>query len=346
MITIRDVALRAGVSQATASRALSGAGSASPATVDAVRQAAADLGYRVNKAARSLRTQRTDTIGLLVSDVRNPFFSDLAYAIEQAAAEHRIGVITTNADERPDQQDAALRALAAQRVDGLIVVPQGGGRLHLPHLPVVMVDRRAPGVDAPVVQSDNATGSRQMIDHLVGLGHRDIALISGPRSASSGRDRLEASLAALAAHGCTPRPEWVVEGDFQEGSGHLAAAQLLDAPERPTAIFAGDNLMAVGALVEARRRGLRIGRDIALVCFDDTRWFPLLDPPMTVVAQDVAALGHQAFATLRARMTGQPVDDVLIPTELVVRGSCTTALIPGDAHGQPLEDAMTTRSAP
>lgn len=331
MPTIRDVAAHAGVSQATASRALTGAGPVSAHAVEAVRRAADELGYRVNKAARSLRTQRTDTVGLLVSDVRNPFFSDLAYVIEQAAAAEGISVITMNADEKAERQEAALRTLAAQRVDGLIVVPQGGSSLALPaDLPVVLLDRRGDGApdELPVVQSDNVLGSRQMIEHLVQLGHRDIALIAGPQSSSSGRERLAASLAALAEHGCSPSRDRVVEGDFQEASGNAAAASLLDASTRPTAIFAGDNLMAVGALVEAHRRGLRIGHDIALVSFDDTRYFPLLDPPLTVVAQDVDRLGAAAFTTLRSLMHGDSVTDVVVPTHLVVRGSGTTAQIP------------------
>lgn len=331
MSTIRDVAARAGVSQATASRALTGSGPTSPAAREAVRAAADELGYRVNKAARALRTQRTDTIGLLVPDVRNPFFSDLAYVVEQAAAAEGISVITMNADERPDRQEAALRTLAAQQVDGLIVVPQGGASTSTSSdLPVVLLDRRGPDSDpqTPLVQSDNALGARQVIEHLVGLGHRDIALIAGPQSASSGRERLEASLVTLAEHGCAPAPEWIVEGDFQEGSGHRAAAQLLDADRQPSAIFAGDNLMAVGAIAETRRRGLRIGRDVALVSFDDTRWFPLTDPPITAVAQDVERLGSEAFRTLRSLLTGAPAHDVVVPTRLVVRQSSTTDSIP------------------
>ncbi|GAA5165584.1 LacI family DNA-binding transcriptional regulator [Ornithinimicrobium tianjinense] len=329
MATIRDVAARAGVSVATASRALNGSGPASPGTVELVRRAADDLGYRVNKAARSLRTQRTDTIGLLLSDVRNPFFSDLAYVIEQAAAADHVSVITMNADERTDRQEAALRSLATQRVDGLIVVPQGGATLEVPTgMPLVLLDRRVDGSPAPVIQSDNELGSRQMIDHLVELGHRDIALVAGPQSSSSGRERLAACLAALEGHGCTPRPEWIVEGDFQERSGHVAAAALLDTTPRPTAVFAGDNLMAVGVLSEARKRGLRIGEDIAVVSFDDSRWFPLLDPPMTAVAQDVESLGLAAYRALKDLVAGRPSGDVVVPTRLVVRRSCTTSSIP------------------
>lgn len=324
MVTIRDVAARAGVSQATASRALTGSAPASAGAVAQVRAAADALGYRANRAARSLRTHRTGTVGLLISDVRNPFFSELSYVIEQVAAEQDIAIITTNADERVERQSDSLRALTMQQVDGLIVVPQGGAALDAvaENVPVVLLDRRVPGVDAPVVYSDNRTGAQLMIDHLVGLGHTDIALISGPQATSTGRDRLNAALERLANRGCEPRAECLVEGDFQLASGYRAAAHLLDLPVRPSAIFAGDNLMAFGALQAIRERGLRIGQDMALVSFDDTDWFPLLQPPMTVVSQDVHALGTRAFDTLQACMDGQDTQDSRIPVQLLVRGSC------------------------
>lgn len=329
MATIRDVAMRAGVSQSTASRALTGAAPAATATVERVRAAADELGYQVNRAARSLRTNRTGTIGLLISDVRNPFFSELVYAVEQAAARADIAVITTNADERIERQADSLRALTLQQVDGLIVVPQGGSALDdVPDdIPLVLLDRRVDGVRAPVVGSDNASGAALMIDHLVGLGHRDIALISGPQATSTGQERLAAALARLEHHGCPPRKECLVEGDFQLASGRAAAGELLDLPQPPAAIFACDNLMAFGAVQAVRERGLRVGNDIALVSFDDTAWFPLLDPPMTVVSQDVHALGVRAFETLRDRIAGQPTQDSCLPVRLLVRGSCGTPTI-------------------
>ncbi|NYH77628.1 LacI family transcriptional regulator [Actinopolyspora biskrensis] len=324
VVTIRDVAARAGVSQATASRALTGSDSVSAGAVAQVQAAVDELGYRTNRAARSLRTHRTDTIGLLISDVRNPFFSELSYAIEQAAAEQGIAVITTNADERVERQTDSLRALTMQQVDGLIIVPQGGGAFEeiSEDIPVVLLDRRVTGADAPVVHSDNRAGSQLMIDHLVGLGHTDIALISGPQATSTGQERFAAAIERLHGHGCGPREDCLVEGDFQLASGYRAATRLLDLPRRPSAIFAGDNLMAFGALQAIREQGLRIGHDVALVSFDDTDWFPLLDPPMTVISQDVHALGMRAFDTLQARMDGQDAQDACLPVRITVRGSC------------------------
>lgn len=324
MVTIRDVARDAGVSQATASRALSGTGSVSPEARERVHRAAEVLGYQVNKAARALRTQRTDTIGLLIPDVRNPFFAELAYVIEQAAGVHGTAVITMSADEDADRQADALRVLVRQQVDGLIVAPQGEQSIAplSGNLPLVYVDRDVADRRGPLVSSDNAGGAEQMIDHLVARGHHEIALITGPQTTTTGRTRRAAALSRLAAHGCTPPPEWVQEGDFQLESGRRGAAAILTADRRPTAIFAGDNLMAVGALLELREHGLRVGRDIALTGFDDEPWFMVLDPPLTVVAQDVPLLGRTALDSLRQVIAGRDVADSTIPVHLHVRESC------------------------
>ena len=323
MTTIRDVARRAGVSQATASRALSGRGPVSPDALERVRAAAHALGYQVNKAARSLRTQRTDTIGLLIPDVRNPFFSELAYVVEEAAGEHGLAVITMSADEDAALEARALTVLMRQQVDGLIVAPRDEHAFAQVHsVPVVFVDRGGEAHGIPVVRSDNDGGAALMVDHLVERGHRDIALITGPQSITTGRARLESAARRLEHHGRSPRPEWIQEGDFQLESGRRAAAALLDSDRLPTAVFAGDNLMAVGALLELQERGVHIGRDIALTAFDDAPWFPLLDPPLTVVAQDVPRLGRVALESLLCLMGGGEATDVVVPVRLEVRSSC------------------------
>lgn len=332
VVTIRDVARRAGVSQATASRALSGAGPVSPDARERVRRAAEVLGYQVNKAARSLRTRRTDTIGLLIPDVRNPFFAELAYVIEQTAGRHGMAVITMSADEDHDRQAEALQVLVRQQVDGLIVAPQGDRPVEsaVGNIPLVYVDRDVAGRQAPLACSDNDRAAVMMIDHLVSRGHRKIALITGPQITATGRIRKEASLRRLAEHGYSPDPSWVQEGDFQLDSGRRATAEILATERRPTAVFAGDNLMAVGALLELRDRGLRAGRDIALASFDDAPWFTVLDPPLTVVAQDVAGLGRCALDSLRDVIAGREVADTTTPVELRVRDSCQMPTGPHD----------------
>lgn len=331
MTTIRDVAELAGVSQATASRALSGRGPVSPDALERVRAAALNLEYQVNKTARALRTQRTDTIGLLIPDVRNPFFAELAYVIEQEAATRGLAVITISADEDAELEARALGVLIRQQVDGLIVAPRNDETfLAAAHLPTVFVDRGRAGLGIPVVRSDDEDGVAQMIDHLVTIGHRDIAIITGPRKITTGRMRHDAAIQRLEHHGLTPTPHWIQEGDFQQESGRRAAAELLDAPELPTAVFAGDNLMAVGALLEMRARGLRAGTDIALTSFDDAPWFPLLDPPLTVVEQDLQHLGRSALESLLDILADREPADVVVPVRLMARASSCPPPMPTD----------------
>lgn len=330
LATLKHVAQEAGVSLATASRVLGGSGPVSEDARQRVQQAARRLGYRVNHVARSLRTTRTATIGLLVSDVRNPFFTELVHAVEQAASDAGLATMVGNADERSAQQDRYLDTLLRHQVDGLVVVPQGDDvtqlRAAVRAVPTVFVDRVVTGLDVPAVTSDNAGGVTALVDHLVGLGHRRIGVIAGPQSSSTGRDRLAAVRAAVRRHGLPWSAELEAVGNFQAASGIAAAAQLLDLPERPDVLFAADNLMAFGALHELRRRGLRIGDDVGLAAFDDESWFPLNLPPVTAVAQDVARMGEEAVRLVCEVMAGRRPDPVVVPTRLVVRESCGEAV--------------------
>nr|WP_246308695.1 LacI family DNA-binding transcriptional regulator [Kineosphaera limosa] len=342
---MRDVALAAGVSPATASRALDPDASAAPRTRDIVRQAAEDLGYAGNSAARSLRTSRTDTIGLLLPDVRNAFFTDLAYAVDKAAAEAGRTVMIGNADEDCHAQDRYLNTLAKHQVDGLLVVPQGGASVTLRKVvaanPTVSIDRDA-GLGVPVIASDSAGGMGELVDHIVALGHRRIAIVAGPQSTSTGRERLRAVAVRLSQHGIGLGSEYLVEGDFQLASGIAAAQQLLGLSTPPEAIIAADALMALGVLTVMRRRGVRIGEDVGIAAVDDTPWFEVLDPAVTVVAQDTAQLGEKAVAALLDRIAGEDVDTTPIPTRLVIRRSLgETAPSPSGESplGSPIDSA-------
>lgn len=341
-VTLRDVAAAAGVSSATASRALDPSGVASPATRERVQRAAESLGYRANVLARSLRTRRTHTLGLLVPDVRNPFFTDLAYVIDKAAAGLGYTVMMGNADEDAPAQDRYLQTLLTHRVDGILVVPQGAASPVLAEtvrqLPTVCIDRD-PGLEVPVVASDNETGMAALVDHVVALGHRDVALVAGPQTTSTGRERAQAAAARLAHHGVPLRPGRVVSGDYRLASGIEAATRLLDAAPRPEAIIAADSLMALGVLLVARARGVRIGVDVGLAAFDDSPWFPLLDPPVTVVAHDTEALGRVALELLTASIDGRATRSRRIPTTLIARrslGEPATATPVASDEGGPL----------
>ncbi|MGV9801533.1 LacI family DNA-binding transcriptional regulator [Mycobacterium sp. NPDC003449] len=326
MVTIREVATKAGVSLGTASRVLSGHPATSPEARMRVTEAAAALGYRPNAQARSLRLTRTHTIGLLVSDVRNPFFADVAHAAEQSALDADYVTLLGNANEDVTQQDRYLETFLTQRVDGVVLTPQGRGSgildtLIASGMPVVFADRTVDGIDVPHVTTDCRAGLDAAIAHLAAAGHRRIAFIGGPDSISTGRDRHIAFLEALPRHGLTVHPELVTCGDFREESGIEATERLLAGPDRPTAILAADNLMAVGALTAIRRHHLHSGCDIELIAFDDIDWFAHVDPPLSVIAHDPGAIGRHAVSLLLEVIKGDAPRSVLLPTRWVDRSS-------------------------
>jgi LacI family transcriptional regulator len=323
-VTIRDVAAHAGVSLGTASRVLSGHPATSPEARARVTDAVAALGYRPNAQARSLRSTRTHAIGLLVSDVRNPFFADVAHAAEQAALDADHVTLLGNANENVDQQDRYLETFLTQRVDGVVLAPQGLGSGSLEALiesrmPVVFVDRTVEGFDVPSVTTDSRSGLGEAVAHLAGRGHTRIGFIGGPQSISTGRSRYDAFIDALPRHGLDVDPALITFGDFQEESGIRAAEQLLSQPTRPTAMLAADNLMALGALAAIRRHGLHVGKDIDVIAFDDIEWLAHFDPPISVIAQDASAVGRCAVELLLQVINGNEPESVVLPTKFIDR---------------------------
>ncbi|WP_026126807.1 LacI family DNA-binding transcriptional regulator [Nocardiopsis xinjiangensis] len=327
MVSIKDVAEAAGLSVATVSRALNGQSAVSDTARAKVLSAAESLGYRPNVVARSLRTDRTRTIGLVISDVLNPYFTELARSVEEEARALGYSVIIGNADERAELEAHHVRSLLERRIDGLLVSPADG---HSPltldaaegPTPLVFVDRWIPGCDAPVVRADGRGAIRDLVAHLYGLGHRRLAIITGPAATTTGRERVEAFRAALSELGLSLPESHVGQGDFQAESGRLATERFLDLPERPDAVFATDNLMALGALNAIRVRGLSVPDDIGLAAFDDIPWFPHTAPPITTIAQPTAALGRVAVRALADLISGGPAQSTVLPAHLLVRRSC------------------------
>jgi LacI family transcriptional regulator len=323
-VTIRDVAAHAGVSLGTASRVLSGHPATSPEARTRVSDAVVALGYRPNLQARSLRLTRTNAIGLLVSDVRNPFFADVAHAAEQAALGADYVTLLGNANENVDQQDRYIETFLNQRVDGVVLAPQGRGSGSLQALvdsglPVVFVDRTVDGFDVPSVTTDSRTGMTEAVAHLAAAGHDRIGFIGGPQAISTGRQRYDAFVETLPAHGLDVDDALITFGDFQEESGIRAAEQLLAAPARPTALIAADNLMALGALAAIRSRGLRIGSDIEVIAFDDIEWLAHYDPPISVIAQDTDAVGRCAVELLMRVINGEEPESIVLSTQFIDR---------------------------
>lgn len=327
MVNIRNVAEAAGLSVATVSRVLNGHPSVSEEARERVLAAVESLGYRPNVVARSLRTHRTGTIGLVIGDILNPYFTELARAVEQQARALGYSVIIGNADERADLEDHHVRGLLERRIDGLLVSPADDRSLMTleaaaSHTPMVFVDRWIPGVEVPVVRSDGAEAIRALVAHLHALGHRRIAVITGPAATTTGRERVDAFREALAAYGIALPEEYVGRGDFQAESGRVATERFLNLPEPPEVVFATDNLMALGALDAIGARGLRVPDDVGLAAFDDIPWFSHTDPPITTIAQPTAELGRAAVRALADLVAGGSASSTVLPARLVVRRSC------------------------
>ncbi|MER6131558.1 LacI family DNA-binding transcriptional regulator [Streptomyces sp. NPDC001815] len=327
MASIKDVAAEAGVSVATVSRVLNDHPSVSPTARTRVLAAVETLGYRPNAVARSLRTDQTHTLGLVISDVLNPYFTELARSVEEEARAHGYSVIIGNADERPELQDHHVRTLLDRRIDGLLLSPTDGDSPLIldaarAGTPMVFVDRWIPGVEVPVVRADGRAAVRDLVAHLYDLGHRRLAIIAGPAATTTGSERVAAFRDALRKYGL-PLPEaYTGQGDFQAASGRRVTEEFLSLPEPPEVVFAADNLMALGALDAVRARGLRVPDDIALAAFDDIPWFVHTDPPITAIAQPTPELGRAAVRALVDRIEGRPPQSVTLPARLVVRRSC------------------------
>ena len=336
MATIKDVAQRAGVSTATVSRVLAGV-TASPATRDRVMAAASELSFRPNAVARSLRSTGTRTVGLVVSDLLNPYFTELARAVEDTARAAGYAVIVGNADENPSQQDHYVRILLERQVDGLVVVPtvetspllrEAAATGH--HL--VLVDRSAEDVAAPLVSADGGPAIEDLVAHLAANGRRRLAVIAGPEHAGSSRERLLAFRGAAARHGLEVPDDAVVHGDFRSRSGAEAMVRLLDGPRRPDAVLISNGVMGLGAVsvLQERVGDLRVPDDLAVAVFDDMPFFQLLRPTLTAIEQPTTEVGRSAMELLLAQIAGQPAQDVRLACRLVLRQS--TEGSPADAH--------------
>ncbi|WP_075295615.1 MULTISPECIES: LacI family DNA-binding transcriptional regulator [unclassified Pseudonocardia] len=327
MATIRDVAARAGVSLGTVSRVLAGSTATSAASRERVAEAVAELGYVPNARAGSLRRARTDTVGILVSDVRNPFFAELAHAAEQEALRRGSVVMLANADEDAEQELTYLRAFGEQRVDGILLAPQSSDADRYLRAaadrPLVMVDRTVRGAGIPHVAADNAGGVGQALEALAARGHERIGYVGGPATLSTGAERRSAFLTGRAERGLATDPRLIEEGDFRPDSGGRALARMLDAGASPTAVIAADGLMAMGVLAELRVRGLR--DRIELLSFDDLPWFAEVEPPVSAIANDATEMGRLSMALLLDAIAGPKGDGgpepdrLVVPTRLVDR---------------------------
>jgi LacI family transcriptional regulator len=335
--TIRDVALHAGVSIATASRVFT-----KPEVVrDALRERVLDsvrtLMYRPSQAARTLRAGTSKTVGVIIPDLQNPFFTAVVRGVDREMKEAGYSLLLGNSDEDPAREDELLTTLSAENVAGIVIVPIDARKstyqdLLEPHRPIVATDRLPASLQADCVTVDNAAGARLAIEHLLGLGHRRIALLNGPSKHSTAVERERGYLAALRAADVRPQPELIYRGDFSDAAGYLGMRELMR--PRPSAVFVANNLMTLGALRALHEMRVRIPGDLALVSFDDMPWAASLNPPLTAVAQPDLEIGRSAAELLLARIADpdRPVRHLVLDSTLIVRASCGA---PASARVQP-----------
>jgi LacI family transcriptional regulator len=309
MSTIKEVARKAAVSVGTVSNVISGAVPVSPELRDRVWSTVRQLGYEPDHVARSLKLRRTMTLGMIISDITNPFFAQLVRGAEDAALEHNYLLLTFNTDERPEREDYVLSVLRSRRVDGilLVVAPGKDRRAHITETrksgtPIVCLDRLPPGVKVDSVTVNNIRAARDCVRHLVGQGHRKIAVITGSLTLQTARQRLRGYERALSEAGIPADPRLVRHGDFRAESGHKTALELLSSPERPSALFVSNGMMALGALKAIEELGLRCPEDVALAVFDDLPVAEVIRPQLTSVAQPAYLMGYRGAEILMQRI--------------------------------------------
>ncbi len=338
--TIADVARQAGVSTATVSRVLAGLGGAGPETQRRVLDAARELDYRPSEIARSLKRRSTQTLGLIVTDIENPYFPQLVRSVEDAARAAGYAILLCNAADDPDREAFYLDLLVERRVDGLIIAASSLGVRHLewlaaPRLPIVLVNTAAPDVDLPSITSDNHAGGRLAAEHLLELGHRRFGYLMAPPRNADAPERLAGVREALADAGLAGTPPTVTTGAPLVGGGEAAMLEMLDRTPDVSAIVAYNDLMAIGALRALHQRGRRVPGDVSIVGFDDVAFAAYVDPPLTTIAQGTIEMGRWAVAQLARRLRAGDGDglaaSVRLPVRLVVRGS--TGRAPGPSPG-------------
>ena len=325
MTSIKDVARQAGVSTATVSRVIANKGSFKADTRDKVLNAIAQLNYRPNLIARSLRVQTSTKIGLVVSDIRNPFFTAIARAVEDAAYERGYSVLICNTDENPEKEALYLDLMHDENVAGVIFSPtQQFSSSHTKdsqrgHIPFVVIDRAISHDEYDLVQLDNHGAAYELTEHLLAQGYQKLAGLFG--DSATGMARKQGFLAALSANGIEPFATDVIAPRIEQG--YLSTQKLLEQSEQPDAILTSNSLLTAGAFQALRARSVRIPKEIGLAGFDETTWGELVEPAITIIAQPTEEIGHTAIELLFARIAEpeRAVRKVILSGSLRIHGS-------------------------
>lgn len=332
MVTIYDIAAKANVSAMTVSRVINNTGKISDKTRAKVRLVMEELNYVPNQMARSLVLHQTKLLFLLITDITNPFYTTLARGAEDSAKKYGFRLLFGNSDENVEKEKDYIETILMTRADGVLVAPAGDASL--PHLeklrnrqvPFVLLDREVPGMDSDVVLGDSKEAARKLVDHLAAHGHRRIAMINGSPYVSSARLRLEGYREALKLNDLIYEESYVLETSFGPRSDLSDIEVWLDSmnPE-PTAIIAGNNVLAVEVIRTLHARGQSVPEDISLVCFDDLVPYAEIDPLLTVAAQQAYQFGYLGMQMLieriQTRDNALPWKKIVLPAEIIVRRS-------------------------
>ncbi len=339
--TIGDVAAEAGVHASTVSRVLNDHAGTTvrPATRERVLAAADRLGYRASGLARGLRLQRTLTLGMLVPDITNPFFSSIIKGAEDAARERGYNLLLCNSEDDPEREASCLHALREHQVDGLLIASSRMADDTIEELrgegyPFVLINRATDDAGDLAVVVDNRAAAVAVVAYLASLGHHRVGHIAGPRDTTTGVERLEGFRTGVARHGLADEPDLIVEADaFSAEAGHHALGIMLAGPAKPTAVFAANDLIAIGMLQRLREAGTSVPAGLSIVGFNDIPLAGLLEPALTTVRVPQLEMGVVGAHLLIDRLQGRPIGDVrlTLPTELVIRSSSAA---PGRGAGQ------------
>ncbi|WP_042164115.1 LacI family DNA-binding transcriptional regulator [Paenibacillus gorillae] len=332
MVTIYDIAAKANVSAMTVSRVINNTGRISEKTKAKVKKVMEEMNYVPNQMARSLVLQQTRILFLLITDITNPFYTTLSRGAEDAATKNGYRLLFGNSDENLEKEAGYMNTILTTRVDGVLIAPTGDPslphleQLRLHNIPFVLLDREVPGIECDIVLGDSKEGARQLVDQLASQGHKHIALVNGSSSVSSARMRRLGYEEALKLNGLPLHEDRVFETSFGPRSDLTGLdAWISSLDPLPSAIVAGNNVLAVEVIGLLRKRGLRIPEDISIVCFDDFGPYSEIDPFITVVAQQAYQFGYMGMQMLIDRIQNRedagPWKKIVLPAELVVRSS-------------------------
>jgi len=329
--TVRDVAKRAGVSAMTVSRVINGAVGVRPETRLRVERAVTELDFVPNGVARGLMSSRTNALGLIVPDIVNPFFAIVVRGAETVARRAGYRLLLCNSEGDLGLEKQYVEDMISHRVEGVIIAPVGDRskpnllQLVRRKLPFVLIDRSVAGLASDSVQADSVAGATKLVRHLISVGHKRIAVIIEPDNVSTARERLQGHSDALKEAGIPFSPELVIRTTADRAGGYGAMQQILGMSPRPTAVFAVNNMTALGAMQAVREHDLVVPKDIALVCFDDVEHLAVLSPFLTVINQPTEMFGTLSAEILLHRIAGEatgPRRRVVLQPELIVRESC------------------------